>query len=216
MKKIFYYFLTSAVFALIFNAAGKLNQQSMLNSENGGLENLQVGGFDLGSLGLSSLGFGNLNLGNLGLGDFSNVTGTCSGDKPLMLTTGECVSCDFVIKSKQNVDVLMGCEQCPNLNKKGINCLMAVDTDSVTQKDTKKSGKQVKTPEKPVFTHKYRLINIMGGDKLRVTLEEVSSGQKKIISVGDTLEDGTVKTISLDEGIIVEKNGVLKLLDIGI
>ena len=224
MKKVFYYFMTSAIFALLFNTAGNLNQQAMLNPETGELENAGTGGFDLsnfglGSLGLGNLGLGNLDLGSLGLGNIGNVAGACSGDTPLMLASGECISCDSAMKAKQNLDILMGCEQCPGLSKRGINCMVAMDTGAAATKNAKKSGKpsgKTAEPVKPVFTHQYSLVNIMGDDeKLRVTLQENATGRKKIIAVGDIIDGATVKAISL-EGIIVEKNGVLKMLDVGI
>ena len=53
-------------------------------------------------------------------------------------------------------------------------------------------------------------------DKIQVTLINNETGQKNIVSVGDTFDGYTLKSISLDQGIIVEKAGVVEELDIGI
>ena len=221
MKKILYYLLTTAGFALMFRATDTLSQKALFSQDAESLSKMGVDSSMLGNLGLSGMGLGNLGLGNLsinslGIGNGKNVAGTCSDDKPLMLTDGECVSCDAVVKKKVDSDILMGCEKCPNLKKRGINCLFAMDEGASAQKEIAKAKKQ-KNEKTTKPEHKYSLVNIMGvDDKIQVTLINNETGQKNIVSVGDTFDGYTLKSISLDQGIIVEKAGVVEELDIGI
>lgn len=63
---------------------------------------------------------------------------------------------------------------------------------------------------------KYKLINVVGvGNQLQATIEEVSSGQNKRISVGKELDGYIVKSISLNDGIVFEKDGETESLSIG-
>ncbi|MDR2412801.1 MAG: type IV pilus biogenesis protein PilP [Rickettsiales bacterium] len=62
---------------------------------------------------------------------------------------------------------------------------------------------------------KYRLIDIVGvGKQLQATVESVDSGQNKKVSVGKTLDGYTVKSISLDEGVVFSKDGISETLNI--
>ena len=75
-----------------------------------------------------------------------------------------------------------------------------------------------KTQKKEVteFSKKYKLINVIGVDnQLQATVEELSTGQNKRISVGKDLDGYVVKSISLNDGIIFEKDGVEESLNIG-
>ena len=59
------------------------------------------------------------------------------------------------------------------------------------------------TESKINFGEKYRLINVVGaGAQLQATIEDLDTGQNKTISVGRTVDGYTVKSISLDEGIV--------------
>lgn len=63
---------------------------------------------------------------------------------------------------------------------------------------------------------KYKLVNIVGmGNQLQATLQETQSGQNKRVSVGKELDGFTVKSISLNDGIVFEKDGILENLNIG-
>ena len=77
----------------------------------------------------------------------------------------------------------------------------------------------VKTQEKKEpssVTSKYKLVNVIGvGNQLQATIEEISTGQNKRIMVGKVLDGYTVKSISLNDGIIFEKDGVSENLNIG-
>ena len=147
MKKILYYLLTSAGFAVMFSATDMLAQKALFNQDEEALSKMGVDNSMLGNLGLSGLGLGNLGIGNLSLDSLSigggkNIGGPCTDDKPLMLTNGECVSCDAVAKRGFSGDVLMGCEKCPNLKNRGVKCLFAIDESAAAQKEIKKAKKQ--------------------------------------------------------------------------
>ncbi|MCQ2574478.1 MAG: hypothetical protein MJ156_00010 [Alphaproteobacteria bacterium] len=66
------------------------------------------------------------------------------------------------------------------------------------------------------MSQKYKLINVVGvGNQLQATLEDLSNGQHKRIAVGKTIDDYTIKSISLDDGIVFEKDGETEILSIG-
>lgn len=76
--------------------------------------------------------------------------------------------------------------------------------------------KQQSKKEYSSMTSKYKLINVIGvGNQLQATIEEISTGQNKRIMVGKNLDGYTVKSISLNDGIIFEKDGVSENLNIG-
>ncbi len=87
--------------------------------------------------------------------------------------------------------------------------------DSIEKQSVeKKSGQQKQ--ESGNLASRYKLINIAGiGNQLQATVENISSGQTKRISVGKELDGYRVKSISLNEGIIFEKDGVSENLNIG-
>lgn len=63
---------------------------------------------------------------------------------------------------------------------------------------------------------RYKLINVIGVDnQLQATVEELSTGQNKRIAVGKDLDGYVVKAISLNDGIVFEKDGVEESLNIG-
>ena len=70
--------------------------------------------------------------------------------------------------------------------------------------------------EEGSFSRRYKLINIVGIDnQLQATVQEVSTGQNKRIAVGKDLDGYVVKSISLNDGIVFEKDGVEESLNIG-
>lgn len=74
-------------------------------------------------------------------------------------------------------------------------------------------------PEKKEETNvskKYKLINVVGNNnQLQATIEEIATGQNRRISVGKQLDGYVVKSISLNEGIVFEKDGETESLNIG-
>ena len=62
----------------------------------------------------------------------------------------------------------------------------------------------------------YRLVNVIGaGNQLQATVADLSSGQTKRISVGKKLDGWTVKSISLDDGVVfVNSDGETQNLNV--
>ena len=65
-------------------------------------------------------------------------------------------------------------------------------------------------------SRKYKLIDVVGiNNQLQATIEEVATGQNRRIAVGKELDGYIVKSISLHDGIVFEKDGVEENLNIG-
>ncbi len=66
-----------------------------------------------------------------------------------------------------------------------------------------------------IFSEKYKLVNVIGaGNQLQATITDLISGQKRKIGVGKILDGYTVKSISLDDGVVfvnVENNDIQSL-----
>ena len=81
------------------------------------------------------------------------------------------------------------------------------------------SAPVAKAPEKKAETDvskRYKLINVVGmGNQLQATIEDITTGQNKRIAVGKELDGYIVKSISLNDGIIFEKDGEIESLNIG-
>ena len=62
----------------------------------------------------------------------------------------------------------------------------------------------------------YKLVNVVGaGSQLQATVADLNSGQTKRISVGKKLDNWTVKSISLDDGIVfVAPDGSVQNLNV--
>ena len=76
--------------------------------------------------------------------------------------------------------------------------------------------KQQPKKEETSIEKKYKLINVVGIDnQLQATLEDVTTGQNRRVSVGKELDGYIVKSISLNDGIIFEKDGESENLNIG-
>lgn len=71
---------------------------------------------------------------------------------------------------------------------------------------TSKSSNNNEDSDKPTgvdFGAQYRLVNVIGaGSQLQATIENLDTGQNKIISVGRIVDGYSVKSISLDEGVV--------------
>lgn len=82
-----------------------------------------------------------------------------------------------------------------------------------------KSASYTVTEEKVVGTDlakKYKLVNVIGaGAQLQATITDLATGQAKRIGVGKSLDGYTVKSISLDEGIVFVKDGDTQMLNVG-
>ena len=65
------------------------------------------------------------------------------------------------------------------------------------------------------LSENYRLINVIGaGSQLQATVQDLKTGQSKRLGVGRTLDGYTVKSISLDDGIVFSKDGETQNLNI--
>lgn len=86
--------------------------------------------------------------------------------------------------------------------------------DEAPVQQTRAAAPEIK-PEANV-SKKYKLINVVGIDnQLQATIEEIATGQNKRIAVGKELDGYVVKSISLNDGIIFEKDGETESLNIG-
>lgn len=66
------------------------------------------------------------------------------------------------------------------------------------------------------LSKKYKLVNVIGaGSQLQATITDLSSGQNKRISVGKTLDGFTVKSISLEDGVVFVKDEKTQTLNVG-
>ncbi|MCL2331711.1 MAG: type IV pilus biogenesis protein PilP [Proteobacteria bacterium] len=66
------------------------------------------------------------------------------------------------------------------------------------------------------LSERYKLVNVMGmGKQLQATVEDLNTGQRKKIWAGKTLDDYAVKAISLDEGVVLVRDGETQTLGVG-
>ena len=85
-----------------------------------------------------------------------------------------------------------------------------VNTVSAPKKGAKKSSDAEED-----ITAMYKLVNVMGaGDNLQATLSDIATGQTKRVNVGKVVNGFTVKSISLDEGVVFAKDGETQNLNI--
>ena len=68
--------------------------------------------------------------------------------------------------------------------------------------------------ENPI-SKKYKLINVIGaGSQLQATVTDLTTGQSKRIAVGKSLDGFVVKSISLDEGVVLVKGSEKQVLNV--
>lgn len=77
----------------------------------------------------------------------------------------------------------------------------------------------VATP-KPVENYsvatKYQILNIIGvGNQVQATIKDLSNGQNRRIAVGNIIDGHRIKSISLNDGIVFEKDGFSENLNVG-
>ena len=182
----------------MFTMVDVFNRRVIINQNHSIVADLINGGLGLGSVGLS-----NFSLNNFEFKQKVNTTGICSDEKPLFLSNGECVGCDFNVD--KDMTVLFGCEKCVGANNKA--CLFEPDEKIENEKSQNKNLIQ--------HNHKYKLIKIIGSDEnLRAVVVENSSNRKKFIVIGGLVDGAVVKSVSVDGEIIVEKDDIVKKLDV--
>ncbi len=65
------------------------------------------------------------------------------------------------------------------------------------------------------FDNQYRLLNVVGaGSQLQAKIENLDTGQSKIISVGKVVDGYVVQSISLDEGVVFSNGQDTQTLNI--
>ena len=89
------------------------------------------------------------------------------------------------------------------------------DTETVVKSVRTTSTDDAKANVKKI-TEMFKLVNIFGaGNQLQATVADLSTGQNKKISVGRNIDGYTVKSISLDDGIIfIDPDGNTQTLNI--
>lgn len=89
------------------------------------------------------------------------------------------------------------------------------DTEPVVKSTRAASTDDEKTEVKKV-TELFKLVNIFGaGNQLQATVADLTTGQNKKISVGRSIDGYTVKSISLDDGIMfVDPDGNTQTLNV--
>ena len=83
------------------------------------------------------------------------------------------------------------------------------------QKASVSSSKaEAEEPDKKIG-EKYKLVNVIGaGAQLQATVADLVTGQNKRISVGKSLDGWTVKSISLDEGVVLVRGDQTQTLNV--
>ncbi|MCL1891981.1 MAG: hypothetical protein FWF97_01645 [Alphaproteobacteria bacterium] len=70
-------------------------------------------------------------------------------------------------------------------------------------------------PAPSPINERYRLIEIVGaGRQLFATVEDVTNGQRRKVSVGKNLDDYRVESVSIDEGVVLSKGGEITVLGV--
>ena len=65
------------------------------------------------------------------------------------------------------------------------------------------------------ISKKYKLVNVIGaGSQLQATIADLATGQNKRISAGRVLDGYVVKSISLDEGVVLVKGSDTQTLNV--
>ena len=83
-------------------------------------------------------------------------------------------------------------------------------------KPAKQQSFVAEEPKDVEIEKNYKLLNVFGaGSQLQATVQDLSNGQNKRISVGKELDGYTVKSISLDEGVVFIKDGEIQTLNVG-
>ena len=91
----------------------------------------------------------------------------------------------------------------------------AAPAPEVAKKEVKKASKKSANYDEDDITTMYKLVNVMGaGNNLQATLSDIATGQTKHVNVGKVVNGFTVKSISLDEGVVFAKDGETQNLNI--
>ena len=129
------------------------------------------------------------------------------------------------IKLQMELDTLSGRAEQQQQELEAAKTQLEIQTEKLRQQkisaETSAGDEPVVTKsrqqnEETSFNKKYKLINVFGVDnQLQATIEDLSSGQNKRIAVGKDVDGYIVKSISLNDGIVFEKDGNQESLNIG-
>ena len=87
--------------------------------------------------------------------------------------------------------------------------------ETTKKSSSKKVAKEDTDEEDENIASMYKLVNVMGaGDQLQATLSDLETGQTKRVSVGKVISGFTVKSISLEDGVVFSKDGETQNLNI--
>ncbi len=92
----------------------------------------------------------------------------------------------------------------------------ALENENSAPRVTSKSASASDDGSDIKIDEKYKLVNVFGvGNQLQATVADLKTGQNKKVSVGRKLDDFTVKSISLDDGIVfVTPSGTTQALNV--
>lgn len=140
------------------------------------------------------------------------------------------------MKMQMELDELAGRADQKQQELEAVNAQLAAQTEELKRKVEELANREYTVVEAPVvkqeyvqeevvekkpsatpITKKYDLINIVGlGNQLQATIRDLATGQNKRVSVGKKVDGYTVKSISLNDGIVFEKDGHSENLSTGI
>ena len=127
------------------------------------------------------------------------------------------------LKLQMELDTLSGRAEQQQHELETAKAQLEIQTEKLRQQKERAVLEDEVVPEEPVvkieetqLDKKYKLVNVFGVDnQLQATIADLASGQNKRISVGKSLDGYVVKSISLNDGIVFEKDGTLESLSIG-
>lgn len=94
--------------------------------------------------------------------------------------------------------------------------LLAGEEDPVAKMSSYSEKEAISVNPETDLAKKYKLVNVIGaGNQLQATITDLASGQTKRVGVGKSLDGYTVKSISLDEGVVFIKDGNTQMLNVG-
>ncbi len=90
-----------------------------------------------------------------------------------------------------------------------------LEAEPVEKPTTAPKAKVQEEQEESPISKKYKLVNVIGaGSQLQATIADLATGQNKRLTVGRVLDGYTVKSISLDEGVVLIRGGEKQVLGI--
>ena len=91
----------------------------------------------------------------------------------------------------------------------------ALETEPVAKEKPSSFSLSQKTEEENPISEKYKLLNVIGvGAQLQATVADLTTGQNKRISVGKVLDGFVVKSISLDDGVVLVRGSEKQTLNV--